>query len=108
MAFTKFLFVVTLITIASAGFVWEDDDDLFPGFSDAFKMPEIPEIKSLEFDDIKTHVAGDNEQYTGESKSSYSSSSTVNGKTVSSGGVSELTNDGKAVEEKVMEYKDGD
>lgn len=71
-------------------------------------MPEIPEIKSLEFDDIKTHVAGDNEQYTGESKSSYSSSSTVNGKTVSSGGVSELTNDGKAVEEKVMEYKDGD
>nr|AAL83946.1 seroin 2 [Bombyx mori] len=43
MAFTKFLFMLSLITIASAGFVWQDDN--FPGFpSDMWPSIQIPTI----------------------------------------------------------------
>nr|WHN38858.1 seroin 1B [Andraca theae] len=109
MGHTTILLIVSVLVVSSAA--WMFDDSPFPGFAPPKINFKMPEFKKIEFDmptfnmePIKDHVAGVGEKYSGVSISSHSYSSNVNGKKTSGGGISTLTNDGSAVEEKAVEY----
>nr|AXY94631.1 seroin transcript 1B [Antheraea yamamai] len=120
MALTKIFLTLSLVALSNAVLMWPNDDGRFPPlpqmnmfFPDPIKftMPRIvpfhiPPPPIMDRDAIKTHVAGPNEHFTGFSTSSHSFTSNDNGKITSGGGISTLTNDGKNVEENVLEYGD--
>ncbi|XP_073958059.1 uncharacterized protein isoform X3 [Choristoneura fumiferana] len=124
MAFTKLLIVTVLAVGAHAKFVWQNDNE-WPAFQQ-IRMPKMPEMKPFKFEPItfkpivfepippidteklKTYQPKEGEQFFGSSVTSFSSSKTVNGKTVSEGGGSVIVNDNGKADEQHVVFHEGD